>query len=199
MKNTRVITPINKRIPVVNSDFLNKNLLKVTKDSYSSSAANPQFVQSLLPLRGIACLIVFLFHLFCVSGGYYENQGFVDFFRFGKYGVHMFFVISGFVITHSFLLSNYKVKNYFTFLKKRIIRIEPAYIITLLIGIGYTLSRNIFISENALFDNLNFMEILAHVGYVVPFFDYTWLNIVFWTLAVEFQFYLIFALLFPLI
>ena len=39
-------------------------------------------------------------------------------------------------------------------------------------------------------------QILLHIGYLVSFSNYQWLSIVFWTLAIEFQFYLSFSLLF---
>src|SRR5258708_1292300 len=41
-------------------------------------------------------------------------------------------------------------------------------------------------------------QLLMHVGYLNAFFDYPWLNPVFWSLAIEFQFYLFTALAYPI-
>ena len=43
-------------------------------------------------------------------------------------------------------------------------------------------------------------EILLHIGYLIPLVeDTTWINPVFWTLSVEFQYYLFLAFVFPLV
>jgi peptidoglycan/LPS O-acetylase OafA/YrhL len=43
-------------------------------------------------------------------------------------------------------------------------------------------------------------NILLHIGYLIPFFDdYDWFIGVFWTLAIEFQYYLFLALFIPLL
>ncbi len=40
---------------------------------------------------------------------------------------------------------------------------------------------------------------LLHLGYLNAFFHYEWLNPVFWTLAIEFQYYILIAVMFPLL
>jgi len=49
--------------------------------------------------------------------------------------------------------------------------------------------------------NVNFNQVFLHFGYLIPFFEkYQWLNPVYWTLAIEFQYYFFIALLFiPLV
>lgn len=149
-------------------------------------------------LRGIAAAMVFLFHLICVSNNYISSKSLQDIFRFGKHGVDLFFVISGFVICFSMIKSSYNYTNFFTFFKKRLIRIEPPYLFVLVISIGLIFFRNIFIQPEQV-NQIDVFQILLHIGYLVPFSDHQWLNIVFWTLAIEFQFYLIISLLIPLI
>lgn len=149
-------------------------------------------------LRGFAALSVFLFHVFCVSNGYVSNKMLNQVFYYGKFGVQFFFVISGFVITYSMLKGKYHVKNYFTFLKKRLIRIEPPYLVIVLFTLSFLYLRNKSGLANGISEMPDFMQILLHIGYLIPFSEYEWLSIVFWTLAIEFQFYLIFSLLFPL-
>lgn len=59
----------------------------------------------------------------------------------------------------------------------------------------YYLNCRIFM-WNFEFDPWRFVH---HIFYTVPFTDYEWYNPVYWTLAIELQFYLVIALLFPLI
>jgi hypothetical protein len=42
-------------------------------------------------------------------------------------------------------------------------------------------------------------QILSHAGYLTGLLGYEWLNIVYWTLAIEFQFYILIAIFFPLL
>lgn len=147
-------------------------------------------------LRGFAAMSVFLFHLVCLSNGYISGKLLNQLFAYGKYGVQCFFVISGFVITYSMLKGNYTIRDFFTFLKKRVIRIEPPYLVIVLLTVLFLIVRNrsgMANGDNAL-PGVN--QVLLHIGYLIPFSRYDWLSIVFWTLAVEFQFYLLFSLLF---
>lgn len=121
------------------------------------------------------------------------------FFDFVRYGLHIFFIISGFVITHSLISKHYEIRHYPKFMAKRLIRIQPTYLAVLAIGVSYFMIRNILLPGNKVFDDIDGYHILAHVFYYVDFTDYKWVNIVFWTLAIEFQFYTVYALIFPLI
>lgn len=73
--------------------------------------------------------------------------------------------------------------------KKRVIRLEPVYlcVLAILVVQHWRISRNV-----------DWTGVMLHVGYLVPFFDKPWLSIIFWTLAIEFQFYIFLGLLFPL-
>jgi peptidoglycan/LPS O-acetylase OafA/YrhL len=155
-------------------------------------------IEVISSLRGIASLLVFLFHLICLSNNYISLKILKDIFQYGKHGVDLFFVISGFVICFSMIKSNYQFTNFATFFKKRLIRIEPPYLIALLFTVALAFSRNILTSQQ-IWGEIDFLQIILHIGYLIPFSDYNWMNIVFWTLAIEFQFYLIISLLFPLI
>ncbi len=43
-----------------------------------------------------------------------------------------------------------------------------------------------------------FSDVCLHLGYLIPFFkDAVWINPAYWTLAIEFQYYIVLALLFP--
>ncbi len=148
-------------------------------------------------LRGMAALMVMIFHFVCVSNNFLLSESLIHLFDFAKHGVQMFFVISGYILTSSMVSGNYKIENIFTFLLKRLIRIEPPYIISL-IFILVLLTLKSCLADLPLHLYFNFSQVLLHLGYLIPFSDYPWLNIVYWTLAIEFQFYIFLAFIFPL-
>lgn len=75
-------------------------------------------------LRFIAATSVVIFHALGTSSEYITGSTIFSLFRFGDYGVDLFFVISGFVIFHSTNAKHYSWKE---FLKHRIVRIVPLY------------------------------------------------------------------------
>jgi len=147
-------------------------------------------------LRGFAATSVFLFHLVCLSKGYISGQLVNAFFYYGKYGVQFFFVISGFVIPYSMLKSGYEPRDFFTFFKKRIIRIEPPYLCVVALNVIFLFIRSRSAIAHGATELPTWQQIMLHVGYLIPFSGYDWLSIVFWTLAIEFQFYLFFSLVY---
>jgi peptidoglycan/LPS O-acetylase OafA/YrhL len=149
-------------------------------------------------LRGIAACMVMLFHFICVSNNFINNTIIFNIFQFGKYGVQLFFIISGFILTHSLLHSNFKYHNIPIFLLKRFIRIEPPYLISLFFLILFILFRS-FIKDISINSQLSIDQVLLHIGYLIPFSKYEWLSIVYWTLAIEFQFYFFISFIFPLL
>lgn len=145
-------------------------------------------------LRGVAAISVCLFHFVYSTVNYVTNQSVLNVFYFGQYGVQLFFVISGIVIPLSLLKSNYSIVKFPKFFYKRIIRIEPPYLVAVTIAILIMISRG----DSS---KLNFTQIALHIGYLIPFYlyKYAWLNQVFWTLAIEFQYYIILSFLILLI
>ncbi|WP_205508572.1 acyltransferase family protein [Longitalea arenae] len=147
-------------------------------------------------MRGIAALAVFLFHFVCVSGDFINSKLAHSIFYYGKYGVQFFFVISGFVITYSMIKGGYTLGKAFIFFKKRIIRVEPPYLVVLCLTVCLLYLKSYLGLAKGTEQIPGISQILLHVGYLIPFSKYEWLSIVFWTLAIEFQFYLIFSVLF---
>lgn len=132
-------------------------------------------------LRGIAALSVVIFHY---SG--HSQKFFVDFpfsFEYGKYGVQLFFVISGFFIYSTLE----KCDSATEFLLLRCSRLYPAYWATLITLIGV--------------DAYQGQTSIWYGGYMVnatmlqSFIGFPDIDIVFWSLAVEMTFYLLMALL----
>lgn len=151
-------------------------------------------------LRGIAALSVCLFHFTGSALPKFGNDIARELFSWGWLGVEIFFVISGFIIPYVLIKNKYSIKYIFSFLGKRIIRISPpAYVAMLFTIAQYYLIDFYKLSKNLYFGALSIEQILHNLAYTIPFTDYKWVNGVFWTLAVEFQFYIIVALIFSLI
>lgn len=93
----------------------------------------------------------------------------------------------------------YKLHHFGQFLAKRCVRIEPPYLISLfLVLTWYTIGSfdPYYSGPPVIWD---FGRIASHVGYITPWIGHKWYIDVYWTLAIEFQYYLIVALVFPLL
>ncbi len=146
-------------------------------------------------LRGIASLMVCLVHFTGTIGeGLLKDIG-----AFGVYGVQIFFTISGFIIPYSLFHSGYLIGNYHKFLLKRIVRIDPPYLICILIII--LLSWAAQLSPYHTTEPLKVFSLnnLYHLFYLTEICHGKWLIHIFWTLAIEFQFYILIGLIFPLL
>lgn len=146
-------------------------------------------------ITGIRAIAVFLVYLIHSGGGGLREAGgiyyiFVD---FGKYGVPMFFVISGFTIFHQLLTNNY---SYAQFLKIRISRISIPYFPIILLmflyinmgGEHFNPWANKFNAGAITLDNL-----LAHLTYLASF-SLKYANTIIgveWSLHIEIFFYVI--------
>lgn len=149
-------------------------------------------------LRGIAALMVCFYHFAAGNKDFLSDDNFLKILsKHGHYGVEIFFIISGFILPFSLNRSNYQLKNYVSFLYKRVIRIEPAYLINVLLVIilAYVSTLSPYYRGEPF--SVDWTTVGLHFAYLVPYFDKEWLNPVYWTLAIEFQFYLFIALVFP--
>ncbi len=149
-------------------------------------------------LRGLAAVAVCWFHFTTVTSlnlGPFKQSG-----AYGWLGVEVFFVISGFILPYALYRSGYRLtpRAYGRFLAKRIVRLDPPYLasIAFILIAGY-LPKLIPGHQGG--DPIGIWQVLSHLGYLTGLLKYQWLNVVFWTLAIEFQFYLSIALLYPLI
>ena len=148
-------------------------------------------------LRGVAALSVCVFHFVYyndANGSLFEKDSAISYLgSLGINGVFIFFVISGFVIPLSLSKSDFKLNQLFKFLLKRFIRIEIPYIcsILLILFVGY-----LFAEHNNQSFSVNAKQFFYHITYLIPFSKFQWYNAIYWTLAIEFQFYILIGFLY---
>lgn len=127
--------------------------------------------------------------------GYNHYFGWLD--HLGIYGVVVFFLISGFVLPYSLYKADYQIKDFKTFFFRRLIRIEPTYIASIVFNcfIVICITR---LAKNATPWSPDTTQFFLHLGYLIPFSNYEWIQGVYWTLAIEFQFYILIGVLYPI-
>ena len=133
-------------------------------------------------IRGLAALAVFCHHLLFTSIPFPERGGPVllcvwRVSRAGAYGVDLFFVLSGFLITSIILIERDQPHFYWNFYWKRALRIFPLYAVSLACLAALLPASRPYVMFSALFV-ANFAPAF-HVVADGPF----------WTLAIEEQFY----------
>ena len=144
-------------------------------------------------LRGVAVLLVLWFHVWEISWlpaplpqlQFLPETGFV--------GVHLFFFLSGFVISYPFvraLAARTPLPAWSHFAWRRFIKIMPSYVLS--IGVAYAIGY-----AYAQGSGPAWKAILTHMFFVHTWFNDTYgsINGVLWTLAVEVEFYLLFPLI----
>jgi peptidoglycan/LPS O-acetylase OafA/YrhL len=151
------------------------------------------YFPNLTGLRGIAAGWVVLFHLWLAAGSPRLAWGPLDLtavFSSGYLGVDLFFVLSGFLLGLPFMrwaLGEAPFPRLGRFWKRRALRVLPAFyaqlgvlVLLALVGIG-TLPP--------------WQELLAYVSMEFVYFGFPLWNGVWWTLPVEWNFYLVLPLL----
>lgn len=153
-------------------------------------------------MRGLASLGVVCYHFSNGTMPSIVPNGFGSFFEWARLGIPMFFVISAFVIPYSMYTAGYTVRNAGRYFIKRMARMAPpawasiAILISIYFGAillnGDPISGMTWpgTSVTAVLSNLLFSFVLFDVDKYIE---------VYWTLEVEFQFYILIALLLPLI
>ena len=158
-----------------------------TTESNMSTAKKSTRILELDALRAIAALNLLLFHftfVFPNKYGFDEALGFS--FPFGKYGVQLFFMLSGFVNAMTLL----KKRQPKEFIAARFIRIFPTYWAVLLLNLILLSSFSMFGIQVA------FDSTLANASVMPTLFGYEAWEPVTWTLQVEVLFYFILMTLF---
>jgi len=142
-------------------------------------------------LRAFAALAVAWGHFVAGQGKFLGPTG-----KYGYLGVDIFFVISGFVIPWSMYRSRYVLRDFGRFMVKRNIRLYPPYLASIAISI---LATNFIIEPLFKIPHMTVTgrDLLLHFTYLNDFFHVPWVNVVYWTLAIEFQWYILVGLVMP--
>ncbi|MCE1255486.1 MAG: acyltransferase [Anaerolineae bacterium] len=187
-----------------------KNLINWLANKLSRVTSTGDFVAEIDGLRFLAIGMVFIYHL---VGSYLsatgkmgttqvpgwteagENSFLVKLVSQGKWGVELFFVISGFILAIPFAsfysgLENKKpsLKRYYL---RRLKRIEPPYIISMLLIflVRFVLRGRDWVNQ------LVYLGASLIYGHNIIFGEMSRINIVAWSLEIEVQFYVLVPLL----
>jgi Predicted acyltransferases len=164
--------------------------------------------QELDSLRGLAALSVFFSHAIgacTINYNLYNSINYSIFHIFwdGNAAVMLFFVLSGYVLSLPYLGNDKNQIKVFPFIIKRIFRIYPAYLFSLVLCI--TLKKFCFEKENLLTlstwinqlwtwnsNDLSLSEFSKHILMIGPSFNTHLINSVIWSLIIEMKISLIF-------
>ena len=163
------------------------------KDERGDNLVSIQF------LRGIAAILVVLHHAIGGSSYLSPSNIIAIIANNGWMGVEIFFIISGFIIPYSMHQKNYKLYDFKIFFLKRIARIEPPYLVSIVLVLLLNWSNTWSSWYHGPAYQVNWLNTLGHLGYLNAFTKQPWLNLAYWTLAIEFEYYIVMALLYPLI
>jgi peptidoglycan/LPS O-acetylase OafA/YrhL len=147
------------------------------------------YYKSLDGLRGIAALMVVIFHFYSYPGGFYSEPSiFKKITEIGQHGVSLFFVLSGFVITRILIHTKNDGEFFSNFFTRRILRIAPLYYAFLIVWF-FVLPILLNIPQAEFSDQLPFYLYLQNIysTFRMPIAGPPH----FWSLAVEEHFYLI--------
>ena len=157
-----------------------------------------QKINNLESLRGIAALIVALYHLPALSFYHIES---------GWLGVYFFFSLSGFVIALNYFEKIKDWNSLINFKKKRLLRLYPVYIFVLLLVLLIQTGKFFLVDlleisyeqkafqPSEWFTKLDFLQHIFLAQSVTNLgYHLSW-NAAAWTISAEFYTYLIFSLI----
>jgi peptidoglycan/LPS O-acetylase OafA/YrhL len=152
-------------------------------------------IELLDSFRAIAILMVIFFHFFSRWISLYPYAGHYDFFGYGKFGVHFFFMISGFVIFFTLERTN----TFKQFWLNRYIRLLPS----MFFASVFTYLFFVLFDTDFLFPTSHYLKnILVSLTFIQPDlisslthyrFELDYISGSYWSLWVEIQFYLLAA------
>jgi peptidoglycan/LPS O-acetylase OafA/YrhL len=146
-------------------------------------------------LRGIAALMVIAPHstaLFAFPEANALSRGFNDLSLYGARGVQLFFVISGFAISYSLRNATRETFGLGRFVLRRSVRLDPPYWCGIFAMWAATAIQSLLTHRPISRPGVS--HLLAHLFYLQGILGYPQINPVYWTLCVEFQLYVVFAI-----
>lgn len=157
------------------------------------------YIKSILSLRGIASLMVCIYHLVLGNSMFFDTNSIIEqISRYGFLGVEIFFIISGLVVPYSMLSNNYQITDLGRFLIRRSARVEIPYIASIIV----VLLLNYLAGLSPNFKGggfvLDFSELFSNIFYLSDFLNESWYQPLYYTLKIEFQYYIFIGLLLTL-
>jgi peptidoglycan/LPS O-acetylase OafA/YrhL len=147
-------------------------------------------------LRGLASIMVAIGHIAYAAAVKHPGifgPGIDQLADFGRYGVQIFFVLSGFVIAHSVASGSYSFGYFGRFAARRFVRLDLPYWSVLALEVLLLWVSGMVMLEYAR-DLPSLAQLFSHAVYLQEFLGYGHILPVFWTLCYEVQFYLAFVL-----
>ena len=142
-----------------------------------------QYFPGLNTLRGIAVILVVLYH----------NFNFLPLTQFGFLGVDLFFVLSGFLITDILLRTKARPHYFTNFYTRRVLRIFPVYFASLLF-LFFILPSFLKVNYDLNYYRNNqywFYLFIQNWLFVIKPLEKSFLLNHFWSIAIEEQFYIV--------
>jgi peptidoglycan/LPS O-acetylase OafA/YrhL len=173
------------------------------------SSGSVEQLASLTPLRGVAALWVVIFH-FCWHIPTIHPERYTGAVYKGYLAVDVFFVLSGFVITHVYkdgFARRVTAWRYRNFLKARVARLYPLHVAVLLLFVATAIAeRAATYALNGSFDPIPLVGERSLSGFFANLVmlqglwarQLSW-NDPAWSISLEFLAYLLFPLLFPVL
>jgi peptidoglycan/LPS O-acetylase OafA/YrhL len=149
-------------------------------------------------IRGLAALWVVLFH--AAEGGHIDHlkaalpTGLARLlFDWGHLGVALFFVLSGFVMLHSVRRLPFDGALAKRFMLRRLLRLTPPYYASIAFVIVYMALKARLQHQAVALPGPD--TVLSHLLYMQDMLGAPTISVVYWTLCIEIQFYLAFAVM----
>ena len=133
-------------------------------------------IRKLNTLRGLAALIVMLTHFSDVTGWLGGSLGG----RSGQYGVMLFFLLSGFLMSYLYLERTFSKENIKQYVIARMARVLPLFLLVVLVSFVAP-----YFGVKGLYDISSWQYLLSHLLFIDG-------ESVLWTIAPEIQFYMLF-------
>lgn len=146
-------------------------------------------------MRGLAALAVAFYHIhtpaFQQAGGALIDS-LKSIMQYGFLGVPIFFAISGFVISAT-MTRIIGIREYGQFMVKRSVRLDPAYWASIALDIFLTwVAIQLTLPHSSM---PSFYQAALHLVYLQDIIGVKSIVAIYWTLALEIQFYLVFGLI----
>ena len=146
-------------------------------------------IRAVTAVRGLAALSVACYHMTNIDYQIGSIQQRII--SGGWLGVEAFFVISGFVIPWSLLVAHYSRDHLGSFLLRRVVRVDPPYLLSIVLSIALAYAAYATPGYHGSRPTYSIGQVLAHLGYINNFMSYDVINRVYWTLGIEFQYYIL--------